>query len=137
MNLLTVFIRIPILIVLLFGTAQPSPNFFACVIRAHDLARVRSSDHHCCKDTKSCATEASSRSKESIKARPYLPCCESVIPSTSVAEHRITKSPNVTLVSFGLLNIDFSLGTSRLIERYFTPPPKTSDKEILNLNLRI
>ena len=137
MRWITKYIRIPILVVLLFGTAQPSPNFFACTIRSHDLAKTRSYEHDCCKDDKPCAWQRNDYSKESIKAKPYLPCCESVVPYSSISEHWCSRVPNIILFISYLPNFDSSVGVLRITDWECTPPPKTLGIEILDLNLRI
>ena len=134
---LTNYTRFPLLVALLFGTAQPSPNFFACTVRIHDVAEARTREHRYCNEAEPCTSQRNDRNHESIKARLYLPCCQSVVQYGSVSEHRRTNVPTIIHLILHLPNQKPSVGSLRILDRSLTPSPKTLGNEILNLNLRI
>jgi hypothetical protein len=130
-------LQIPILLCLLFGSAQPGANFLACTVRMHDLARTTAGKDDCCGEEKASACTSTPDRAESIRARAYLPCCDSVVPFESVSEHlRNLPHHAIELVSF-LPGLHFPPLPSQFVEWRVVPPPADVGGEILTLNLRI
>jgi hypothetical protein len=131
------YIRLPILVALLFGSVQPGANFFACTVRAHELATRRSCEDHCCKTVTTCESEHTTHTKETVKAKNYLPCCDSVIPFTSIAEQERNNIPHIILFvsSFSLFNSEIE--NFQITGGKSAPSPPATGKKILELNLRI
>ncbi len=130
----TKYLQLPIIVVLLFGVAQPSPNFLACTIRTHDLAAARPKQTHCCKPDDPCTPH---HEKESLRGKRYLPCCESVVPYNSTSEHVRVVLPTSDVAVVALLNFDVPQNAGHLASLAFSPPPKSPALEILDRNLRI
>src|ERR1043165_3524902 len=80
------YLRCPLILCLLFGSAQPGANFLACTLRVHDLARTPP------EQCRSCGIAPSHRQSAcaSVKGRPFLPCCALVVPYSSTTEHRLS-----------------------------------------------
>ena len=128
--------RLPIVVFLLFGSAQPSPNFLACTVTVYNITRANAPKDDCCRETEAQSSRLNPQC-ESFKAHKYFPCCESVIPFTSIAEHqRVSVQPESKFVSL-LPEMQFPRLQLRTFGWKDVPSPTDVGKEILTLNLRI
>jgi hypothetical protein len=134
---LSKYLRLSVFFFLVLSSAQPSPNFLACTVRMQDLSLSTVPKDDCCGEVKRSASRQEPRVEESINARKYLPCCDSVIPFTSIAEHKqIIAHHSVTQASFFHV-IQSRFVQPQIVEWCFVPPSPDVGKEILDLNLRI
>ena len=131
------YIQMPILSALIFGTAQSSPNFFACSLRLHDLANTCSQEHRRSVGDDPCPPQRNGHSRKAVETKPYLPCCESVVPFSSISEYRRTSTSTILLLISYPPKFNTSPGITRIVDKTFTPPPKTLGLEILDRMLRI
>ena len=127
-----VLVRIPLLAVLLFGTAQPSANFFACAVRIHQLAEKGN-----CGDGCRHSTGPIRPGRGALAAKPYIPCCASVLPFTSAAEKSPDSDHGRPAPIAILATVTAPEPHFRALRSVAESPPPNSGIEILDLSLRI
>ncbi|HEY6192332.1 MAG TPA: hypothetical protein VI215_08430 [Bacteroidota bacterium] len=131
------YLRIPILLCLLFGSAQPSANFLACTVTIHRFARTVGRMVDCCKEARGCNARNTLCSTKSSPAQRPLPCCHSVVPFTSVSEQLRIGVPQPLQPVTLLPGCQSALLQPQLVEWKNVPPSPDVGVEILTLNLRI
>jgi hypothetical protein len=127
------FLRAPLLALLLVASAEPSPNFLACTVWVSGAPQAEVPADRCCADEETPALPVSA----SVKAHPALPCCDTVIPNTSVSEHHRIVLHDPVRVATIVPALDLPLFQPLAFPWRVVPPPADVGKEILVLNLRI
>jgi hypothetical protein len=131
------YLHLLVLFFLVCSSAQPSPNFLACTVRIRDLARTTTQTQVCCCEVKRCSSRQDVNYAQSVKARKYLPCCESVIPFTSVSEHKRIVVQHAMIPALLFQGIQSLSLHPKIAERCSVPQPADVGKEILNRTLRL
>jgi hypothetical protein len=106
-------------------------------VTIHKLAHKVVPKDDCCSKGQGCAFLKCPVGSASISTRKAHPCCDSVVPFTSVSEHQRIVVEHLSGPAMILPGYQPSLLQSQFVEGKLVPPPADVGIEIITLILRI